>query len=168
VPVKSKNQELLTHGTKVARERGQFDEQFERYVLRENLLEWGATQYMLDEIRAGRWTSWIENCSEFRSAVNRFGFAAAMCREDAKTESGSQAGVRIGTVHSAKGMEADNVLILTTSSSPVAKSAALDQRGADEESRVAYVGVTRARERLFICTEKAKHRMPIPMEGDSQ
>jgi len=49
--------------------------------------------------------------------------------------------VRIGTVHSVKGAEADNVVLKTDISERVAHGARLDP---DSEHRVQYVGVTRA------------------------
>lgn len=55
--------------------------------------------------------------------------------------------VRIGTVHSVKGAQADNVVVLSDISHRVAEGA---RRDPDSEYRVQYVGVTRARERLHI------------------
>lgn len=55
--------------------------------------------------------------------------------------------VRIGTVHSVKGAEADNVVLATDISQRVAHGARLDP---DAEHRVQYVGVTRARSNLHL------------------
>lgn len=55
--------------------------------------------------------------------------------------------VRIGTVHSVKGAEADNVLLLTDVSERVAEGARVNP---DAELRVQYVGVTRAKNRLVL------------------
>jgi len=55
--------------------------------------------------------------------------------------------VTIGTVHSAKGAEADHVVLLTDIS---AKAAAMAQLAPDAERRVQYVAVTRARESLTL------------------
>lgn len=55
--------------------------------------------------------------------------------------------VRIGTVHSAKGAESENVVLLTDISRRVAHGARLDPDG---ELRVQYVGVTRARNALHL------------------
>jgi len=57
--------------------------------------------------------------------------------------------VRIGTVHSAKGAEADNVLLLTDISQRIEQAAALQP---DAELRVQYVAVTRARQRLILAS----------------
>lgn len=55
--------------------------------------------------------------------------------------------VRIGTVHSVKGAEADHVVLLTDISRRVDHGARIDP---DAELRVQYVGVTRARQSLHL------------------
>lgn len=55
--------------------------------------------------------------------------------------------VRIGTAHSTKGAQADNVVVLTDIGPRVALGARLDP---DAELRVQYVAVTRARTNLFL------------------
>jgi DNA helicase-2/ATP-dependent DNA helicase PcrA len=55
--------------------------------------------------------------------------------------------VRIGTVHSVKGAEADRVVLTTDISQRVAHGARIDP---DAEHRVQYVGVTRARQALHL------------------
>lgn len=55
--------------------------------------------------------------------------------------------VRVGTVHSAKGEEADHVTLVTDVSERVATAATVDP---DAEARVQYVGVTRARQTLTL------------------
>lgn len=55
--------------------------------------------------------------------------------------------IRISTIHSAKGGEADNVILLTGMSQ---RSYNSYQRDPDDEIRVFYVGMTRARKRLTL------------------
>lgn len=55
--------------------------------------------------------------------------------------------VRIGTVHSVKGAEADNVVLVTDISKKVDHGRAVDP---DSEHRVLYVGLTRAKERVIL------------------
>ena len=55
--------------------------------------------------------------------------------------------IRISTIHGAKGLEADNVVLLTDLSRA---SANAWSRGKEEEIRVLYVALTRARKRLFV------------------
>jgi DNA helicase-2/ATP-dependent DNA helicase PcrA len=56
--------------------------------------------------------------------------------------------VRISTIHSAKGDEADNVVLMPDMTPRTYEGY---QEDPDNEHRVFYVGVTRAKERLFIC-----------------
>src|SRR5690606_4811144 len=99
---------------------------------------------------SGRWSQIVDGGSQLASAVERWG-------EDAIKEPK----VRVGTIHSVKGREADNVLLLTTTSAPV-RRAQEDQLGFDEERRVEYVGITRARRRLIVANERrASYRMKV-------
>ena len=60
--------------------------------------------------------------------------------------------VRVGTIHSVKGQEADNVLWLTSANKTI-HSAQQHERLRNEEHRVAYVAATRARKRLLMAVE---------------
>ena len=60
--------------------------------------------------------------------------------------------MRVGTIHSVKGAEADNVALLTTTSNRV-DAGNDDALQHDEECRIAYVGVTRTRRNLYVINE---------------
>jgi superfamily I DNA/RNA helicase len=60
--------------------------------------------------------------------------------------------IKISTVHGVKGGQADNVLLLTDISLSAYNSMVND---ADDETRVFYVGMTRARENLFLMTPQS-------------
>jgi superfamily I DNA/RNA helicase len=62
--------------------------------------------------------------------------------------------VRISTVHGAKGAEAEKVLLLTDVTGKVWRSMETDL---DAELRVAYVGVTRAREELHMVAARTRY-----------
>jgi len=62
-------------------------------------------------------------------------------------ESLTQPRIKISTIHGVKGGEADNVVVLTDLSYRVYQKYCTDP---DDESRVFYVAVTRAKERLYI------------------
>ena len=55
--------------------------------------------------------------------------------------------VRVATIHGAKGLEAEHVVLLTDLNARILLGAELDP---DAEQRVLYVGVTRARESLYL------------------
>jgi superfamily I DNA/RNA helicase len=117
------------------------------WVLPDELAELGATQLLIDGVRAGKWRQWIEGAQTYSSAVEQWGQEAV-----------DHPKVRIGTIHSAKGSEADNVAVLTSIPSPCFRAAQTPE-GFDEETRCKYVAVTRAKRRLVILNEsKTKFR----------
>ena len=73
--------------------------------------------------------------------------------------------VRIGTIHSAKGKEADNVLLATDSTKTILEN--MDGPGmrslSDEERRVYYVGMSRAAERLILAQGVTQDEPNIPI-----
>jgi len=64
--------------------------------------------------------------------------------------------IKLSTIHRMKGGEDDNILLLTDSSYPAVKNP--DQ---DDEHRVFYTGVTRARQNLHIVQSNSKYRYEI-------
>lgn len=68
----------------------------------------------------------------------------------------------VSTIHAAKGGEADHVIVL---SDMAAKSYDEYVKQPDDERRVAYVAVTRAKERLTIVEEQGKLGFPYYSEG---
>lgn len=149
LPSKYCDEELLTRGTKTRWAADDFHPAEELGDMI-TLGGWGATPRLKEMIGQGTWLCLIDKASLYVSAVQKHGHAATQ-----------QSGIRVGTVHSVKGAEADNVVLLTTTSTPIAR--AFDTpSGADEERRVAYVGVTRAKRRLVIVNEpKERNRMEI-------
>jgi DNA helicase-2/ATP-dependent DNA helicase PcrA len=70
--------------------------------------------------------------------------------------------VRVSTIHSAKGLEADTVLISSRTSAAVERGRMFSDERHDEEWRVAYIGVTRARRELRYIDEGGSESMQIP------
>ena len=58
--------------------------------------------------------------------------------------------IRVGTIHSSKGLEADGVVLATELPQATMKAIARFREARDEERRVSYVGVTRARRSLVV------------------
>jgi len=71
--------------------------------------------------------------------------------------------IRVGTVHSVKGMEADNVAFLTTIGRRVEQGME-DEPQHDEEQRIAYVAVTRARRNLMVINENSPRKRVACLE----
>ena len=110
----------------------------------------GATSPLVEKIRSGEWCSLVDRGQEWRRHAERWGADLA-----------SNSRIRVGTIHSVKGMEADNVALLTTTSRRVEQSREDCQTQHDEECRVAYVGVTRARRNLYVINEGRRGK-PVP------
>jgi len=152
VKSKSGHGVLLEHGTKTRFDDMTAEQAQEQYswVHLDELTGMGATQAFIDGVRSGAWREWIDYAERTARAMKLYGKEAV-----------DNPQIRIGTIHSAKGAEADNVALLTSIPGQCYKAAQTPE-GFDEETRVFYVGITRARQRLVILDEpKAKFRKRI-------
>ena len=73
-------------------------------------------------------------------------------------ELSKEARVKLSTIHSAKGGEAENVLLILDNTKTIRESAEKNDDKADEENRVWYVGVTRTKQNLYILAAKKEDR----------
>ena len=110
----------------------------------------GATPPLVEKIRSGGWCGLVDRGEEWRRHAEKWG-----------SELASNSKIRVGTIHSVKGMEADNVAMLTTISRRVEQGREDDREQHDEECRIAYVGVTRARRNLYVINEH-RYGKPVP------
>jgi DNA helicase-2/ATP-dependent DNA helicase PcrA len=62
--------------------------------------------------------------------------------------------VKLSTIHSAKGGEADNVLLILDNTKTIRDAVEKSSDKQDEEHRVWYVGVTRTKQNLYIMAAK--------------
>ena len=62
--------------------------------------------------------------------------------------------VKLSTIHSAKGGEATNVLLILDNTKTIREATEKSFEKADEENRVWYVGVTRTSQNLYIMAAK--------------
>ena len=70
----------------------------------------------------------------------------------------SEPRIRLSTIHGSKGAEAENVMLLTDVSYATWKNIN-DQ--SDDEHRVFYVGITRAKNNLYIVNPQGLYSYPI-------
>jgi len=140
LPSRSMKCEMLRKGTK---KRWKDGDEIARWdiVFCDDLENLGCTNELVSEIRSGGWSNLVDGGKSFRRSVRMSGLERTLNPK-----------VRVGTVHAVKGMEAENVAVLTTTSKRVAE-AALDAEQHNEECRIAYVAATRAKRRLHIVTE---------------
>lgn len=82
------------------------------------------------------------------------------------SEEKSSDAVHLMTLHAAKGLEFSNVWIAGMEEDLLPHHSHLDGKGLEEERRLAYVGITRARERLTFSyvTRRSRHGEPIDCE----
>ena len=71
-----------------------------------------------------------------------------------KEKLSQDARVKLSTIHSAKGGEADNVLLILDNTDKIREGIEKSPEKADEEHRVWYVGVTRTKQNLYIMGAK--------------
>jgi len=69
-----------------------------------------------------------------------------------------EARVQLSTIHSAKGGQATNVLLILDNTKTIREAQEKSQDKYDEEQRVWYVGVTRTKQNLYIMTAKREDR----------
>jgi DNA helicase-2/ATP-dependent DNA helicase PcrA len=99
------------------------------------------------------------------SPVERFLAGAALATSE-DTVAGDPEGVALLTVHSAKGLEWPIVVLagLEDGLFPLSRSLETPE-GEEEERRLAYVGITRARDRLYLTWARARRRGGQLMPG---
>jgi DNA helicase II / ATP-dependent DNA helicase PcrA len=152
LPIKNNRQEeMLTRGTKTGWARvhaAQHD-----VIFRNDLENVGGTKSLIERVSSGRWVELVDRGEEWRGHAERWG-----------TELASNSKIRVGTIHSVKGMEADNVAFLTTTGKRVEQGRDDDADQHDEECRIAYVAVTRARRNLYVMDEYSRGKRVSCME----
>jgi superfamily I DNA/RNA helicase len=143
--------EWLVRGSKSQWKKG-LSERYDR-IYPEDLSELGATEHLRQAIASGAWSGLPDGGTKWVRAAKEWGVAAV-----------SDPKIRIGTVHSAKGMEASKVVLLTTQNQRTRTAEENDEAKFAEERRVEYVACTRAKHKLIVAHDpRAKYRMELPL-----
>lgn len=109
----------------------------------------GAEPALVEAVSTGAWCRLVDNGFSWRQQAVTHG-----------PELAAEPRIRVGTIHSVKGAEADNVALLTTIGNRIEQGMENPDQ-ADEEHRIAYVAVTRARRSLYVINEgKGGRRVP--------
>lgn len=90
---------------------------------------------------------WFEHVEEYTKALR-------LCEQKKEME---RNGVRLMTLHAAKGLEFDTVFIIQTNEGRIPYQKSLKEENEEEERRLFYVGMTRAKELLQITYVKQKN-----------
>jgi DNA helicase-2/ATP-dependent DNA helicase PcrA len=101
---------------------------------------------------------WSEDPEEQGTALERF-LATAALSTSLEQPGGDPDGITLMTVHTAKGLEWPVVAVAGLEDGLFPLSRALETaEGAEEERRLAYVAITRARDRLYLTWARARRR----------
>jgi DNA helicase-2/ATP-dependent DNA helicase PcrA len=117
----------------------------------------GMEPALMELIFSGKWTEAIESKSQDRAKT--WHKTATLHGVDVACNPP----IGLSTIHSAKGLEADTVILSDQSSRATENSRVSLSDIYDEECRVAYVAVTRARQRLVVVHEATPYRMELPV-----
>ena len=150
-PVKATGDDIfLARGEKAAWKNGKRDGV--EFIDHDELVALGgATPALMEAVKSGAWASLLDGGRKWYDAAKKHG-----------PEVATKPNVRLSTIHGAKGMEAQDVILATETANRVEVERELDPRCHDEECRLEYVGVTRAKERLFVCESDEPYAMELP------
>jgi len=114
---------------------------------------------------AAAWSDEAAEAEDGATPLERFLTGAALMTSDDRA-GGDLHGVTLLTVHSAKGLEWPVVVLAGLEDGLFPLSRALETpEGAEEERRLAYVGITRARDRLYLTWARSRRRGGQLMPG---
>jgi len=151
-PARDADGPLMQRGIKAAWGRDEMKTRFD-VILPSRVGETGVTELFTQKVMSGKWADWIDGGPRWRKSAEKFGVDLA-----------TRPHIRLGSVHSAKGMEADVVVLSTTTTRRIDEAQFCDSDIYDEERRVEYVGVTRARHDLIVCDDAYDEcRMALPL-----
>lgn len=84
-------------------------------------------------------------------------FVADLAEREVSQAAPATQGVTLSTLHAAKGLEWDNVFVAGVSEGLIPISLAQGEDAIEEEKRLLYVGMTRARDRLCVSYSRSRH-----------
>jgi ATP-dependent DNA helicase Rep len=102
-------------------------------------------------------TAWLkENSRNSRDGVGELAAQLALLGNSDRDEPGNA--VRLMTLHSAKGLEFGQLYLIGLEDGTLPHEAGIDEGRLEEERRLFYVGITRARQRLTLSYAETKQR----------
>ncbi|MEN6420454.1 MAG: ATP-dependent helicase [Smithella sp.] len=102
-----------------------------------------------DLIQLGNFSAQFIQMEDF---LNELALLTNMAKEDENGEEGDEDKVALSTIHQAKGLEWSYVFLIWCADGMIPLQKALkEQDGEEEERRLFYVAVTRAKDQLYLC-----------------
>jgi AAA domain/UvrD-like helicase C-terminal domain len=149
--------QLLTRGEKAAWQKGQRADFDLILPTDEDLATVGVQPPLATLIRTGRWYLAVEpkiqeRAEQWLRAATAYG-----------PEIASNPPIKLSTIHGAKGLEAETVILSSVTSPKVERARMNSPECHDEECRIEYVAVTRARRNFIGVQDGVKHRMELPI-----
>ncbi len=116
-------------------------------------LDYEKIKDMLDQVQES--SKGCADTQEWLEGVERYG--AALRQRAKEKRGGGGEGVALHTMHGAKGLEYDNVFIIGANEGNMPYKKAKLPKEIEEERRLFYVAVTRAKKRLAICHTRERN-----------
>lgn len=149
--------QLLKRGEKTAWERGNRRDVDIVLPTDSDLEGIGVLPPLVSLIRSGRWHLAVE--PKHRDRAEKWLRTAMSHGPDIA----SDPPVKLSTIHGAKGLEAENVILSSITSPRVERARINVAESHDEECRIEYVAVTRARRNFIYVEDGLRYRMELPV-----
>ncbi|MCF0143254.1 MAG: ATP-dependent helicase [Parasporobacterium sp.] len=106
-------------------------------------------------------SSLVKGCTTTREALEKYNYLKLEVDFKNRNSDPDRAGVGLYTLHSSKGLEFDTVYICDVNEGVIPSKKATASAAVEEERRLFYVGLTRAKKelKLFYVTEKNRERL---------
>jgi DNA helicase-2/ATP-dependent DNA helicase PcrA len=101
-----------------------------------------------DLIQLGNFSAQFLKMEDF---LNELALLTNMAKEEGAGEKDDEDKVALSTIHQAKGLEWSYVFLIWCADGMIPLQQALKEEGGEEERRLFYVAVTRARDQLYLC-----------------
>ena len=133
------------------RKRIGYDDFLKDYALTNKVKKTDLTDVLAEIEEASRpirtLEEWFTHVQEYTEAL----------KEKERNRSAQQEGVRLMTIHAAKGLEFDTVFIIGANEGSIPYKKAKTDEETEEERRLFYVAMTRAKNTLKVCYVKTKN-----------
>ena len=98
-----------------------------------------------------------EKIQSLMDKISDLDLNVSQLKEQAKKQVSEKKGITISTLHSIKGLEFDAVFLMDVNEGSLPYHKAVTESSIEEERRLFYVGITRARKFLWILYAKNRH-----------